>query len=161
MKKIIAAVAVLLVSAATLLAQNPKSLYRKYSDMKDVTAVYISPAMFRLIGHLPEVKAAGDDVDLSPVIRSLSGMYIINCEKPSVANQLIDEVEGYLDSGAYELLMEAKEDGDLTRMYTVGDEETVRSFVLLNIEPDEATFISIEGNIPRGALEQMIVKSAE
>ena len=161
MKKIIAAAAVLLVSAATLLAQNPKSLYRKYSDMKDVTAVYISPAMFRLIGHLPEVKAAGDDVDLSPVIRSLSGMYIINCEKPSVANQLIDEVEGYLDSGAYELLMEAKEDGDLTRMYTVGDEETVRSFVLLNIEPDEATFISIEGNIPREALEQMIVKSAE
>ena len=158
MKKIIAAVAVLLISAATLLAQNPKSLYRKYSDMKDVTAIYISPAMFRLIGHLPEVKAGGEDVDLSPIIRSLSGMYIINCEESGVANQLIDEVEGYLDSGTYELLMEAKEDGELTRMYTVGDGQTVRSFVLLNIEPDEATFISIEGNIPREKLEEMIVK---
>ena len=43
-------------AALTASAQNYKSLYQKYSDDERVTAVYISPAMFKMIGKLPEVR---------------------------------------------------------------------------------------------------------
>lgn len=160
MKKIIAAV-VLLLAAISMQAQSAKNLYRKYGDEKGVTAVYISPAMFRLIGHLPNVELDDEDLDLRPILKSITGMYILNCENAVVADKLLNEVEKMLDSGEYEMLLEAREDGELTRMFTNGNDQVVKSFVLLNIEPDEVTFISFEGNIPREDLENAIAKGAE
>ena len=71
MKKLYILVAMLLVSI-TALAQDGRSLYNKYSDYDNVEAVYISPAMFRLIGKIPDVKMEGENVNLGPVIKSLS-----------------------------------------------------------------------------------------
>lgn len=161
MKKIIAAVAVLLLTATALLAQSSKSIYKKYSNEKGVSAVYISPAMFSLIRHIPSVEMNDEDVDLSPVISSLTGMYILSCENRMVADRLLNDVERLLDSGDFELLMEAKEDGDLTRMFSLGDETTINSFVLLNIEPDEVNFIAFEGKIPRKAMEDIVAGSLQ
>ena len=122
MKKIIIA-AVLILSAITLQAQSARSLYRKYGDEKGVTAVYISPTMFRLIGRLPEVDIEDEGVDLKPIIKSITGMYILNCENAVVADKLLNDVEKMLDSGQYELLLEAREEGELTRMFTSGNEK--------------------------------------
>ena len=159
MKKIIAAV-VLLLAAISMQAQSAKSLYRKYGDEKGVTAVYISPAMFRLIGHLPNVELDDEDLDLRPILKSITGMYILNCENAVVADKLLNDVEKMLDSGEYEMLLEAREEGELTRMFTNGNNQVVRSFILLNIEDDEVNFISFEGNIPREDLENAIAKGA-
>ena len=160
MKKIIAA-AVLLLAAISMHAQSAKNLYRKYGDEKGVTAVYISPAMFRLIGHLPNVELDDEDLDLRPILKSITGMYILNCENAVVADKLLNDVEKMLDSGEYEMLLEAREEGELTRMFTNGNNQVVRSFILLNIEDDEVNFISFEGNIPREDLENAIAKGAE
>ena len=160
MKKILA-IAVLLIMAVAAQAQSAKSLYRKYADEKGVSAVYISPAMFRLIGRLPEVELNDEDLDLTPVIKNITGMYILNSERPEVSDRLLGEVERYLDSGEYEMLLEAREDGELTRIFTVGNESVVRSFVIINIEPDEVNFISIEGNIPRQKLEEIVVGGSD
>lgn len=159
MKKIIIA-AVLILSAISMQAQSAKNLYRKYGDEKGVTAVYISPAMFRLIGHLPNVELDDEDIDLRPIVKSITGMYILNCENAVVADKLLNDVEKMLDSGEYEMLLEAREEGELTRMFTNGNNQVVRSFILLNIEDDEVNFISFEGNIPREDLENAIAKGA-
>ena len=159
MKKIIAA-AVLLLAAISMQAQSAKNLYRKYGDEKGVTAVYISPAMFRLIGHLPNVELDDEDLDLRPILKSINGLYILNCENAVVADKLLNDVEKMLDSGEYEMLLEAREEGELTRMFTNGNNQVVRSFILLNIEDDEVNFISFEGNIPREDLENAIAKGA-
>ena len=58
------------------------------------------------------------------------------------------------------MLLEAREEGELTRMFTNGNNQVVRSFILLNIEDDEVNFISFEGNIPREDLENAIAKGA-
>ncbi|MBR1927742.1 MAG: DUF4252 domain-containing protein, partial [Bacteroidales bacterium] len=50
---VLAAVVALCAIQAT--AQDYKSIYQKYSDDERVTGVYISPAMFKMIGKLPEV----------------------------------------------------------------------------------------------------------
>lgn len=159
MKKTILAALLLIAALLPLKAQKALNLYNKYSDEKGMSAVYISPAMFRLIGRVPSIHM-DNDVDISPIIKNLNGMYVLNCEDPVLAQSLRDDVDRYMNSGKYELLMEAKEDGEVTRMYTVGNDKIIKSFVLLSVEPGETSFISFEGEIPRDKLEDAIAKAA-
>lgn len=160
MKKTILAALLLIGALLPMKAQKALNLYNKYSDEKGMSAVYISPAMFRLIGKVPSIRMEGD-VDISPIIKNLSGMYILNCENPELAQKLRGDVDKYMNTGKYELLMEAKEDGEVTRMYTIGNDKIIKSFVLLSVEPGETSFISFEGEIPREKLEEAIAKAAD
>ena len=160
MKHITLILAALLLSLSAL-AQNGKSIYQKYSDAEQVSAVYISPAMFRLIGKIPDIDTGSDKVNLSPVIRSLTGMYILNSENAAINGQLRAEAERFIQSGKYELLMEAKDSGQTMRMYTVGNDKVVNGFVMLAAEADEVTFICLDGQMPRDQFEQLLAKQME
>ena len=159
MKQLHILVAMLLMGISAF-AQDGRSLYNKYSDYDNVEAVYISPAMFRLIGKIPDVEMNGEDVNLGPIIKSLSGLYILSIKEDGIAQELADDVNRFIKKGQYELLMEAKDNGEVTRMYTVGDDFVVNSFVLLAREGDEVNFICIDGTIPRDQLEDLIAKAA-
>lgn len=158
--KRISIIAVLLLVTIASFAQSGRSIYEKYSDNDGVSAVYISPAMFRLIGKLPEIKADVEDgtVDLAPVVRTLTGMYILNSENPAIREALANDVKKFVSSKKYELLMEAKDNGQTMKMYTVGDQKTVNSFVMYAIDQEETTFICIDGNINRQDLEKVLAE---
>ena len=149
------AIAAMLICAASF-AQSGKSIYNKYSDKSKVSAVYISPAMFRMMGQLPEIDTPDGDFNIAPVVKEMSGLYMIDSENPSINEALRADVEKYISNGSYELLMEAKEEGELVRLYTVGDKDTVNSFVMTAFEKDECVFLCIEGRIPRKELEELI-----
>lgn len=155
MKKIIA-IAALLLGFISAFAQDGKSIYMKYSDEANVSAVYVSPAMFRLIGRIPDIQAGKDNVNLTPVIQGLSGLYIIDSENPDLNDKLAKDVKKFINSGTYELLMEAKEDGEKVTMYTCGNNETVTSFVMLAAEGSELTFICLDGKLDRKLLEDLM-----
>lgn len=155
MKKIIFILAAMLLTFNAF-AQDGRSIYNKYSDEDGVSAVYISPAMFRLVGVIPNIKIDDSDVNISEVIRSLTSFYVINTDNARIIDNLRSDVERYIKRGDYELLMEAKDSGEAVRMYTVGDEEVVKNFVMVAAEPGECTFISFEGLISRDKFEQMI-----
>lgn len=157
MKKLILVATLMMISVA-MFAQSGKSIYKKYSDCEKVSAVYISPAMFRLMGQIPSLEIEEEDVDLAPVIRSLKGMYIINSENPDIRESVIKDVERFVDSDDYELLMEAKEEGEIVRIYTVGNEQTVKGFVMLALEATELTFICIDGEMDRNDLDATFAK---
>lgn len=159
MKKIILIFAALLL-AFSAFAQDGRSIYNRYSDEEGVTAVYISPAMFRLLGVIPDIDIDGKDVNLSQVIRSLTSFYVINTDNPRIIDNLRGDTERYIKRGDYELLMEAKDNGEAVRMYTVGDDEVVKNFVMLAAEPGECTFISFEGLISRADFEQLVRDAA-
>ena len=159
MKQLYILAATLLLSISAF-AQDGRSLYNKYSDYDNVEAVYISPAMFRLIGKIPDVDMQGESVNLGPIIKSLSGLYILSIKEDRIAQDLYDDVNRFISKGQYELLMEAKDNGEVTRMYTVGDDFTVNSFVLIAKEGEETNFICIDGTIPRDQLEDLIAKAA-
>ena len=158
MKRILI-LAVLLLSALTASAQSGKSIYQKYSDAEGVSAVYISPAMFRLIGKIPDLEVGDDHVNLAPLIRSLSGLYIINSENARVNEKLSSEVSRFISNGRYELLMESKDGGEVVRMYTVGTEKVVNSFVMIAADGPEATFICLDGQMDRQELETVLVET--
>ena len=158
MKRIIL-LAVLLLTALTASAQSGKSIYQKYSDAENVSAVYISPAMFRLIGKIPDLEVGENHVNLAPLIRSLSGLYIIRSENGRVNEKLSSEVSRFISNGRYELLMEAKDAGEVVRMYTVGTEKIVNSFVMVAAEGPETTFICLDGQMDRKELEGVLVET--
>ena len=154
-------VILLIVSALSAFAQNGKSIYQKYSDAENVSAIYISPAMFRLIGKIPELEVNDSGLNLAPVIRSLTGMYILNSENQAINASLRGDVDRFIKGGRYELLMEAKDDGETVRMYTVGDSKTIESFVMFVVDGDETTFICLDGQMPRDETEKLIVEATK
>lgn len=158
MKRILI-LAVLLLSTLAASAQSGKSIYQKYSDAEDVSAVYISPAMFRLIGKIPDLEVGDNHVNLAPLIRNLSGLYIINSENGRINDKLAGEVNHFISNGRYELLMEAKDAGETVRMYTVGTEKIVNSFVMLAASGPETTFICLDGQMDRDELETILVET--
>lgn len=155
MKKTIL-LAALLLSFICASAQEGRHIYQKYSDEANVSAVYVSPAMFRLIGRLPDIQAGDADKNLTPVVQALTGLYIISSENPEINGRLAKDVRKFIDKGTYELLMEAKEDGEKMTMYTAGDETTVTSFIMLADEGAEITFICLDGKLDRTKLEEIM-----
>lgn len=164
MKKIIIAITVLLLTAAGTFAQEGKNIYNRYSDAQGVSAVYISPAMFKLIGKIPELNvevAEGENMDLAPLIRSFSGFYMIDTDcNHEIGKTLASDVEGMVRKGRYELLMEVKDDGDNVRIYTVGNDNTIKSFVFLCKSDGAVQFICVDGTMNRQEVENLIAKAA-
>ena len=159
MKRIIIIATLLLASISTF-AQNGKSIYQKYSDAENVSAVYISPAMFRLIGRIPDINIGDDKVNLASVIKSMNGLYILNTSDPKIGDGIYSTAEKFVKKGQYELLMEAKENGEATRMFTVGTDKIVKGFVMLSKSGEDISFISIDGEIEREKLEAAIAEAA-
>ena len=160
--KRIYAIAVMLLIAAGAYAQSGKSLYNKYSDSNGVSAVYISPAMFRMIGQLPnlDVEASdGEKVDIAPLIRSFEGFYLLNVSDKAQAAELKQEVQTMIKAGRFEVLVEAKDSGSTMRIYTAGNDKNISSLVMLAQEGDSVQFICLEGSMNRKDFETLMAKS--
>lgn len=157
--KRIALIAALLLLTISSFAQNGRSIYQKYSDTEGVSAVYISPAMFRLMGKMPELQMEGEDINLAPLVLSLSGLYLISCEDSAVGKEIIKDAEKFVAAGKYELLLEAKDSGEAVRIYTVGDDKTVTGFVMIAADSSETTFICLDGTMEREELENLLAQS--
>ena len=160
MKKIITlAVAMLLTISA--FSQSAKSIYNKYSDRNDVSAVFISPAMFRMIGRIPDINIEGSEVNLGSIIKSLSGLYILNCNDPGTNSSLEADVKRFMNRGKYEMMMEAKDKGETVHMYTMGDDNIVEGFVMTAFSDEKSTFIFMDGKMPRKDLERILSEKSK
>lgn len=157
------AIAVMLLLAVGAYAQEGKNIYNKYSDSEGVSAVYISPAMFRLIGKIPELNVdlgSNEKMDIAPLISTLKGFYMLDVENKAIRSELVSNVEAMVKKGAYEILLEVKEEGSLVRLYTAGDEKIIESFVFVATEAEEVQFICIDGAMDRSETEALIAKAA-
>ena len=153
-------IAVVLLLSLTAMAQDGRSVYNKYSDSNDVTAVYISPSMFKLIGKIPELPVGDSGIDISGIINSLSGFYLLDSGNPSINRSLRADAEKFVQNNVYDLLMEVKESGQKLNIYTSGNEKVINSLVLTSFEEDECVFISINGAILRSELEKILSSPA-
>ena len=54
--------------------------------------------------------------------------------------------------------MEAKDSGEVVRMYTLGNDRTIEGFVMLAAEANEVTFICLDGQMPRKDFEELLSK---
>lgn len=160
MKKISLIIIALMASIA-MQAQDYKSLYQKYSDDERVTAVYISPVMFKLIGKLPEVKIEDNGVDFGPMIKSMTGFYLLQTEDKDLADKIFKDVSKVVNGHKFETLMEVKDKGERVNVFSLGDKNFLKSLLFTAFQGNETTFISIDGLIKRDDVENAIGAAAK
>ena len=119
MKRIAVIVAALILLTTGAWAQDGKGIYNKYSDNDEVSAVYISSAMFKLMGKVPNMDVGKNSMDLGPLIKSLNAMYLLDCEDPDVCSEIKSDVNKYINKYKFEMLMEMKDKGEVVRIYTL------------------------------------------
>ena len=137
-------------------AQDYKSIYQKYSDDDRVTAVYISPAMFKMIGKIPEIRIEESDVDLSPMIKSMTGFYMLQTEDTSLAEKISKDVVKIVGGNKYETLMAVKDKGQKINILSLGDDEFIKSLLLTVLDSEETVFIGIDGLMKRDDVENAV-----
>ena len=137
-------------------AQDYKSIYQKYSDDDRVTAVYISPAMFKMIGKIPEIRIEESDVVLSPMIKSMTGFYMLQTEDTSLAEKISKDVVKIVGGNKYETLMEVKDKGQKINILSLGDDEFIKSLLLTVLDSEETVFIGIDGLMKRDDVENAV-----
>lgn len=157
MKKIIILLLAFAVSMVSSAAQNSKKkIYSEYSGKPGVSAVYISPAMFKLMKTVADIEINSQEVNFSRFIRTLEGMYILNTSDQDIASRLAKDVESELRYGKHELLMEAIEENQTTRIYIVQNDSIVSDLILLSRDGHSTSYISITGEMPLDELSKMI-----
>ena len=161
MKKSVICAIFTVLATLTSFAQSGESIYKKYSGNKGVSAVYISPSMFKMIGKLPDLEIDDTDINLSGIIQTLNGLYILEAENKSISDALLSDVEKFVGSKKYELMMEVRSDDETVRIYTSGNENIVEGFVMLALEDDETVFISLDGTMPRKELEKILARAVD
>ncbi|MBR6370242.1 MAG: DUF4252 domain-containing protein [Bacteroidaceae bacterium] len=155
MKRTILFTVALLITAA-MFAQSGRNIYNKYSDAKDVSAVYISPVMLRLMGQLPDMEMGDEHINITSIIRTMTGFYLINSENTEINNSISSDVNKMVKTGRYEMLMEIKDNGETVHIYIVGKEDNVTSLVFTAQEEGEYTFICLDGQMSRQQLENIL-----
>lgn len=148
----------LVFAAITASAQNGRDIYNRYSEKDGVHAVYISSSMFRLMGKLPAVEMSDDDIDISELVKSLDGFYMIGSENPTVNENLKKDVDKFVNSSKYELLMEVKEDGTNARIYVISKGDEVTSLVMSVFEGDNCLFLCLDGRMLLKDIEKLLEK---
>lgn len=121
-----------------------------------MNAVYISPAMFKLIKKVPDVSINDKEVNFSNFIRTMDGIYILNATDPEIGERLCADVEKELKAGRHELLMEAVEGNQITRIYIIEHNDIISDLILLSKGGDTTSYISITGVMPLEEVSKMI-----
>ncbi len=163
MKRIII-LAVLLLSATIASAQEGKNIYNRYSGGKGVSAVYISPSMFKIIGKLPDLEmetADGNSMNLAPLISSFQGFYMLDISNPTTVSAINQDVASMISKGRYELMMEVKDEGETLQIYTSGNEKIIESFIFIASDGESVQFICIDGEMNRSEIEKLIAGSVQ
>lgn len=143
-------------AAITAYAQDYKTIYQKYSDDERVTAVYISPAMFKMIGKLPEVRIEDNGLDLAPMIKSMTGFYMLQTEDSFLAEKISKDVTRIVGGAKFETLMEIKDKGQKVNILSLGDDQFLKSLLLTVFDSGESMFIGIDGLMNRADVENAV-----
>lgn len=161
MKRIATFVAAMFLLTAGAWAQDGKGIYNKYSDNEEVSAVYISASMFKLMGKVPNMDIGEGSMDLGSIIKNLNSMYLLDCEDPDLCAEIKADVNKFIKKYDFEMLMEIKDKGEVVRIYTTGNEKTVTQFILTASEYEAFTFICLDGTMSRADLEKAIAKATQ
>lgn len=136
---------------------NPvRTLYQKYENNPNVSTVYISKAMFDLLGILNVDSASAnvsidgftvEDMDVASafkVLSTLKGLYILSTEDPSTAKAIRKEIDV---AGSYDELMKVKDGEDRADFYyKSADGVHVSEFIMLAYSKDETVVIQFEAD---------------
>lgn len=133
------------------LAQD--SFFRKFADREDITSVYISKSMLRM---MPNVQTGG--IDIGGVASKLDNLQILSCEKPEVIPQIRKELTFLNTRNGYEELMKVNDAGEHTVIYMKEHSGEAKEYVLLCDEKRELTVVILKGSLSLTDIQGVIRK---
>lgn len=144
---------IMLLSSLTANAQVEE--FEKYSDMKNVTYVYISKAMLTLAKGLTTPSVPG--MDMKNAFGKLNAIQIITTENKAARTKLKAEVADVVKREKYEMLMQVDEDDSKVRIYFKDGKK--QSVILMSTdESNETAVIAFSGTFKMEDIQKMTEK---
>jgi len=113
--------------------------FEKYSDMKNVTYVYISKAMLTLAKGLTTPSVPG--MDMKNAFGKLNAIQIITTENKAARTKLKAEVADVVKREKYEMLMQVDEDNSKVKIYFKDGKK--QSVILMSTDENNETSVII------------------
>ena len=141
---------ILLTLAIFSVSAQVSALFDRYSDAKGVTSIYISKAMFRMMDGF-----STGGMDLKGLGDKLNSIRVLNTDKRGISDKMNAELGKEIVKEGYELLLQANEDGEKNTIYQRKDKSGVNHYLIVAKEPNEVSFILIEGTITPADIKKM------
>lgn len=153
MKTIIANILVAIMLMMTSInAQAQKNPFDKFSDYEDVTYIFISEAMLKLVGTtaIPSI----DGIDINEIGSKLKSIQIITSEKHT-KNSLKSEAMSIIKKDSYEKLIQVSEKDNKVDIY-FKDGKKNSIIVMINGEKDDTVLIVFSGEFGMANIAKML-----
>ncbi|MDE5647881.1 MAG: DUF4252 domain-containing protein [Muribaculaceae bacterium] len=153
MKRIYIFAVIVLMAVVSGSAQQISKFFDKYDDVEDVTSVYVSKAMLRM---MPDVKTG--DMDLSGLSGKLDCIRILSSNNNDMARKLKTDADKVLNANGYEVLVKVSEGKEKTNIYMKSDDKGVNEYFIVNEEPGDFNAILIVGKLTPEDVQKMVNK---
>ena len=133
-------------------AQAQKNPFDKFSDYEDVTYIFISEAMLKLVGTtaIPSI----DGIDINEIGSKLKSIQIITSEK-CTKNSLKSEAMNIIKKESYEKLIQVSEKDNKVDIY-FKDGKKNSIIVMINDEKDDTVLIVFSGEFGTANIAKML-----
>lgn len=154
----------MLLISTTFVAGAQNEFYQKYSNKDAVTKVYISKALFSLIGSGEgmnvKIGETGNTMDVGRIVKNLEGLYVLTTDDKKLAAEMDSDFKTLISNYKLELLMEVNDNNDEVKMYVVREGKFITNFFMHSRESEgELAVIFLGGRIPEEDL-MSVMKSA-
>ena len=131
-----------LLLAFPLLSQAQQELFKKYSDMKNVSSVYISKAMLEMNPSL-----FTKDIYIGKAASQLNSVQIISTMDKMIKADLLKDIREMVKSSRYELLMKQKGTVSSSEFYVSRKGDKVKELVMITNGAATLKFVYLEGEM--------------
>lgn len=137
---------VIIVMALLPLVGFSQSIFDKYEDLDDVSAVVISKSMFNLLSKMDIDVDDQENQEYIDMVQTLTGLKVFITESPKVSADMKGEVTKYLKSEKMEELMRIKDKDANVKFYIRnGDDEDHVSELLMFVTGMKNVDVEVNG----------------
>tara|TARA_R110000868_G_scaffold175564_1_gene412650 strand:+ start:8115 stop:8660 length:546 start_codon:yes stop_codon:yes gene_type:complete len=159
---------IILVAVFPLLGFS-QSLFDKYEDLDNVTAVIVNKSMFNLLSKIDVEVDDPDAKDFMDIAKSVSSLKVFTTEDKAVGADMAASVSKYLKSASLEELMRIKDKDANVKFYIKSgkDDDHVSELLMFitgmkNVEADgrkfETVLLSLTGDIDLNKINSLTNK---
>lgn len=135
-----------------LLAQAQQELFKKYSDMKNVSSVYISKAMLDMNPSL-----FTEDIYIGKAASQLNSVQIISTMDNKIKPEMLKDIRAQIKSSHYELLMKQKGTVSSSEFYVSRKGDKVKELVMVINGAASLKFVYLEGEMTTKDVQNILL----
>ena len=115
--------------------------------------------MFKMTGKLPKVEILDKDINLTPGVISLKGLYVLESGNTKTSKKILADTRLYIKNANMQKIMNEKFEGEQSEIFATMDKKTVSNVIFITIEKDKDIEVTaIEGEMSTDSFNKLIKK---